>query len=691
VVDALDDRDIKGVWEELIQTRYWDEVLELADGWPEKRRLIMEMDRIDKFNPDLGDLILNDPSKAIRLGEEVLANLDLPVDIDLSGAHIGIITHPFPRITSALRISDIGKLVAIRGVVSTITEVMPKITNAAFECQRCGHIFNKVQASSKFQEPYDCPNEVCDRRGPFKLLLDRSSFIDAQNVEIVEDVSEVVGSRQPAQISVQIEDDLTGRLNPGDRVIITGPLRAYQKSTQTGKSSYFDRFLDAISITVLEQDYDQISVDPDDEVRIKRLAACPEIYERLRNTVAPSIYGHEEIKDAMALLLFSGQAKRRPDGTKNRGSIHVLLLGDPGGAKSSIARYVSKTLAPRGVVVTGGGATKAGLVAAVETTSSGERLYRAGAAVLAGRGGVLNIEEMDKLGPEEQASLHDIMEEQQANRSTAAGTVTFQTECSVIATANPTAGRFNHSDTVAAQTKIKPSLMSRFDLIFVIRDVPDRVIDRAVIEKINRSNQASQILANKGTLGEGYDDISPEIDPRLIRKYVAYARQISPILTTEAAEALEEFYVSIRNDDRDHDSAVPTTARAGEAVNRLAESSARIRLSKLIEREDAVRAIDMVRSSLYQAGVDPSTGKLDADSVECGTTKTVRDRTALILSIIEEIANKPNNGGKADLLDIVAEAERHNIAPMGTKTIIERLRINGDIFEPRPNTYRTPP
>lgn len=685
----IDRIDIAAKWSEFIRTRYWNEFLELAEGWPIRRRLLIDFTQIDRYDPEFGDLLLSHPVEILEIGEEVMATeLDPPIDVDLSGSHIGIINHPTPILASNLRIGNIGKLIALRGIVTTATEVVPKITRAAFECQRCGHKFWIAQESSKFQEPHDCPNEACDRRGPFKLLLESSNFVDAQNVEVVEDVSEVVGSRQPVDLAIQIEDDLTGILNPGDRVIITGVLKTFQKTTQTGRSSYFDRFMDAVSITVMEQDYDQIAIEPEDEEIIKKLSACPTIYDRLRRSVAPSIYGHDDIKDAMILMLFSSQAKRRPDGTKHRGSTHILLLGDPGSAKSSIARFVTKTLAPRGVVITGGGATKAGLVAAVETSQSGERLYRAGAAVLAGRGGVLNIEEMDKLGMEEQAALHDIMEEQQANRSTAAGTVTFQTECSVVATANPTAGRFNRHDTVAAQTKIKPSLMSRFDLIFVVRDEPDREKDRAVISKINRSNHASQLLANRSPLNDDFDDIAPQIDPMIIRKYVAYARQVSPILSEDAAKAMEDFYVAVRNDGRDQDSAVPTTARVGEAVNRLAESSARIRLDKTITIDDADRAIKMVRASLEAAGLDPSTGKLDADTIEIGITKTSRDRTQKILEIIDTFVSDPRNKGMAPALNIVSLAERSGIPERDTLQILERLKRNADIFEPRPGIYR---
>jgi len=218
-------------WEEFIRSRYWDELLELADSYPLRRSLSIKFPDIDRYDPEFADELLEKPGPLLEAAETALLEIDLPIDALLEKAHFRIVGLPHRRKTSELRSDHIGRLIALEGLVRTVTEVRPKVISAAFECQRCGHIFYKEQTTSKFQEPYDCPNDACDRRGPFKLLLDRSRFVDAQNVRVQESPEELRGGEQPQTLDVQLEDDLTGMIYPGDRVVVNGALRSYQRTT----------------------------------------------------------------------------------------------------------------------------------------------------------------------------------------------------------------------------------------------------------------------------------------------------------------------------------------------------------------------------------------------------------------------------------------------------------------------------
>jgi len=387
------DGDPVAKWEEFIRSRYWDELLELADSYPVRRSLVIRFPDLDRYDPEFADELLEHPDEMLEAARTALLDIDLPMDVFLEIAHVRIVGLPRRFKTSDLRSDQIGKLVALEGLVRTTTEVRPKITSAAFECQRCGHVFYKPQTSSKFQEPYDCPNDACDRRGPFKLLLSQSKFVDAQNVRLQESPEDLRGGEPPQALDVQLEDDLTGNIYPGDRLAINGILRSYQRTTQTGKSTFFDLYLDGNSLEMMEQEFEEIDISPEDERLLQEMADDPDIYDKVTRSIAPSIYGYDDVKEALALQLFSGVSKSLPDGTRLRGDIHVLLVGDPGIAKSQLLRYISK-LSPRGIYTSGKSSTSAGLTATAvkDELGDGRWTLEAGALVLADKG-VACIEE----------------------------------------------------------------------------------------------------------------------------------------------------------------------------------------------------------------------------------------------------------------------------------------------------------
>ncbi len=680
-------------WEEFIRSRYWDALLKVAESYPSTRSLIVDFADLDRYDTDFADDLLENPDVLLDAAQNALQEIVLPVDVDLSRAHIRIVDLPQHLKTRELRSDHIGKLIAIEGQVRTATEVRPKLTTAAYECQRCGHVFYVEQSGTKFIEPYECPNDACDRRGPFRLLPKRSTFVDAQKVRIQESPEDLRGGEQPQTLDVELSDDLVGKIFPGDRVIINGILRSYQRTTQSGKSTYFDLFLDGISIEMMEQEFEEIEISPEDEKRILSLSKDPDIYNKIVRSIAPSIYGYEDVKEALALQLVSGFSKRLPDGSRIRGDIHILLVGDPGVAKSQLLRYMAK-LSPRGIYTSGKSSTSAGLTATAikDELGDGRWTIEAGALVLADKG-IAAVDEMDKMSPDDRSALHEAMEQQTISVAKAGVMATLKSRCALLAAANPKMGRFDKYEPIAPQINLTPALMSRFDLIFVLTDEPDVERDSQIANHILKSNYAGELSSQRSInpsikdydIESATEIIKPEIEPELLRKYVAYARKnIFPTLTEVAMERFREYYINLRSQGQDGNKPVPITARQLEALIRLGEASARLRLSNKITEEDVDRVIRIMESCLKKVGVDPETGMLDADIISLGMSKSIRDKTKLMLSIIKEIGGKDG----AQLEDVLQRAEAEGIDRDRAEEIISRLRQEGSLIQTSRGTLR---
>jgi replicative DNA helicase Mcm len=686
-------------WVEFLRSRYWDELLELADSYPDERSLKIRFSDIDKFDPDFAEELLENPEQILEAAHAALLELDLPMDVYMDRAHVRIIELPRHFKTRELRSDHIGKLLAIDGLVRTATEVRPKIISAAFQCQRCGFTFFKEQTSNKFEDQnLKCMNQACDRGGPFKLLLAQSKFVDAQKIRVQESPEDLRGGAQPQTLDVELEDDLAGRIFPGDRVIVNGILKSYQRSSpQQGKSTYFDLAHKGISVEMTEQEFEEIEIDPEEEKQILEMSCDPEIYDKIRGSIAPSIYGYDDVKEALALQLVSGFEKHLPDGARIRGDIHILLVGDPGIAKSQLLRYMIK-ISPRGIYTSGKSSTSAGLTATAvkDELGDGRWTIEAGALVLADKG-IAAIDEMDKMDNEDKSALHEAMEQQTISVAKAGVMATLKSRCSLLAAANPKLGRFDKYEPIAPQINLTPALMSRFDLIFVLTDDPDTKRDSAIAQHILKSNYAGE-LATQAAWNQdiSQDDINnalmvimPVIDPEMLRKYVAYARKnIFPTLSEEAKEYFLKYYVGLRSQGQDTNKPVPVTARQLEALIRLGEASARLRLSDKVTLDDAKRVVKILEACLRKVGVDPETGFLDADIIASGTTKSTRDRTKSVIDVIRDVSREQQGPAPRDA--VLDRAVELGIERAKAEEIIDRMRRDGDVFEPRPGMLKLP-
>ncbi len=684
----------KSKWKEFFTRYYKSAIQQLAVSDAKAKSLTVEFQDIVKFDVRLSEELLNNPGKVIKDAEDALPLVDLPVKRKVS-AFVRIVRIPTKTQVRDLRSDHINSFVSIEGTVRKITDVRPRITLAAFECARCGNmVYLPQEGAGRFLEPSYCScNE--EKKGVFRLLFKESTFEDYQRVKIQESPEDLKGGEQPQTLDINVNNDMSGVVTPGERVVVNGILRSVQKINKDGKTVYFDIFVDCNSMELEEQEFDELEITPEDEEMIIKLSKDPQIFQKFISSIAPSIYGYEEVKEAVALQLFSGIVKNLPDGTRIRGDIHVLLVGDPGIAKSQILRYVVN-LAPRGVYASGKSASSAGLTAAaVKDDFDGSWTLEAGALVLADKG-IAAVDEMDKMKTEDRSSLHEAMESQTISVAKAGILATLKCRCSLLGAANPKLGRFDPFENIAEQINMPPSLMSRFDLIFILQDRPDEKRDANIAGHILKSHYAGELGAhlrhNSGSITdaaikEATKPIQPAIEAAMLRKYIAYAkRKVFPIMTEESKVRITRFYLELRKPGEAENSPIAVTARQLEGLVRLAEASARMRLSDKVTIDDVERTINIVMTSLKQVGMDKDTGKLDIDILTVGVGKAQRERIKDLKNVIMELAREYGQGG-VPLDKIVERAGEHGQSKEKVEKEIKKLKEIGEIFEPKTGYY----
>ncbi|MFC6615461.1 minichromosome maintenance protein MCM [Halopenitus salinus] len=679
---------------------YREEIGELAQRYPnEQRSLYVDYDDLFQFDRDLAEDFRSQPEQMREYAEEALRLYDLPADVGLGKAHVRVENLPDSIDIRGIRVHDnhIGRLVSVRGIVRKATDVRPKITDAAFECQRCGTMTYIPQSDGGFQEPHEC--QGCERQGPFRVNFDQSEFIDSQKLRIQESPEGLRGGETPQALDVNVVDDIAGKVTPGDHVTAVGVLHIEQVEQGNEKSAIFDLYMDGVSISIEDEEFEDMEITTEDRAEIVELSNDPDVYGKMVESIAPAIYGYEEEKLAMVLQLFSGVTKHLPDGSRIRGDLHMLLIGDPGTGKSQMISYV-ENIAPRSVYTSGKGSSAAGLTAAAVRDDFGDGQQwslEAGALVLADKG-IAAIDELDKMDAGDRSAMHEGLEQQKISISKAGINATLKSRCSLLGAANPKYGRFDQYEPIGEQIDLEPALISRFDLIFTVTDQPDPEHDSRLAKHILKTNYAGELNTQREELATSEftqaevdgvtEEVAPAIDADLLRKYIAYAkRNCYPTMTDEAKSAIEEFYVDLRSKGVDEDAPVPVTARQLEALVRLAEASARVRLSDTVDREDAERSTNIVESCLKDIGVDPETGQFDADVVETGTSKSQRDRIKNLKGLIAEIEEEYEEGAPVD--EVLERAGEVGMDPGKAEDEIEKLRRKGEVYEPTQNHLRT--
>lgn len=633
----------------------------------------IDFSTLAKFDLELSEQILDSFDETIRSAEEAVKQFDIPeaqypiririINLPKS-AHIEI---------RDIRAKHLGKLMATDGIIRQASDVRPKVTLTIFECAACSARILVEQTESKFREPVRCQ---CGRQGKFKLT--EKKMVDVQRLVIEESPEALEGGEQPKRIAAFLQEDLLEpklekKRYPGNKIKLVGVVSEVPTPLKTGgQSTTYDLIIEVNSLETIEEEFEEIEISPEDEKIIRELAAKPNIYERLVATIAPSIYGYENIKKAIVLQLFGGIRKQRDDGTKTRGDVHLFLVGDPGSGKSQLLRYIS-TIAPKARYMAGKGSTAAGMTATVvrDEFMRGWAL-EAGTLVLCNKG-IACLDELDKMTPEDSGAMHEALEQQTITIAKANVHASLRAETSILAAANPKFGRFDPYEPIPRQIDLPPTLLNRFDLIFTIRDIPNAEKD----EKI-----ASHILK----LAQEPDSLKADIDVKLLRKYIAYAKQrCSPKLTTGALEEIKDFYIKLRTmaaAEEGEVKPIPISARQLEALVRLSEASAKIRLSDKVTKKDAQVAIELLRNSMQEVAMDIETGKFDIDRITTGITATQRNQIAILRRIIDALAERV--GKSIPIQDIIKEAEAEGVQRAKAEEIIDNLKKKGDVYEPKP-------
>lgn len=629
----------------------------------------VDFNSLAEFSPNLSEALTETPEEVFQILETAVEE-SLPELV--KNPRVRLIDLPkgsFEKVRN-IRAKHLDQLLWVEGIVRQASEVRPQVANAKFECPNCGAILSVLQVDRKFREPSRCS---CQWKGPFKIVS--KEMVDVQRLVIEESPDSLEGGQQPRRINIFLKEDLVDpkmeeRTTPGSKIKIFGVLKEVPVPLPTGISTRFDIAIEANNLIPLEESFDDLDITEEDIKQIMELSADPHLYHRLSESIAPSIYGFEKIKEAVLLQLFGGVKKKKSDGGATRGDIHILLVGDPGVAKSALLKFTS-SVGPKGRYVSGKAATAAGMTAAVvkDEFLKGWSL-EAGAMVLSNKGMVC-IDEIEKMNEHDRSTMHEAMEQQSVTISKANIHATLRAETTVLAAGNPKMGRFDPYTPIPQQIDISPALLSRFDVIFVIRDLPNKIQDEAIATHVLEEHKQ--------------DVIRDMIEPRLLRKYIAYARQkVKPKLSDDAVEEIKQFYVKLRNQQGAASESdikpIPVTARQLEGIIRLSESHAKMRLSDEVTKEDALQAIDLLKISLTQVGYDEETKTFDIDKMTTGITTSKRGKILLVKEVIHKLEPKfgkliPEEDLKKELEDKISETEYDEA--------ITQLSKNGDIFRPK--------
>ena len=645
----------------------------------------------DSFNPSLAKDITHKPDEMFDAFNEAVISILSEIHPEYAGEikdniRVRIGNYAVQKGLRDINADVINKLLGVSGMVVRSSEVKPFGKKIAYRCLNCNQINLSQLKGLSLRKPQRCLN--CSEK-ELEMDIENSLFIDFQLVRLQELPEDLPAGQLPHYIEVTILGDLVDQCRPGDRIMLTGVIRIDQEaasfasgnssSSSQIKTSLFKLRMEGNNIEYLggragdkkTRSIERISISAEDEKQIIAMSKKPDIYDKLISSFAAHVYGHEVIKESILLLIVGSVNKKLDDGSARRGDINILLVGDPGTAKSEMLKFAAK-IAPRGLYTSGRGSTAAGLTAAVIRDKSGIMMLEAGAVVL-GDQGLVCIDEFDKIKAEDRSALHEVMEQQTCSVAKGGIVATLNARTSILSAANPMYGKYDPYKNITENVNLPIPLLTRFDIIYVIRDIPEKEKDSKI---------AGHILEIHKDFQKTSQTVAINID--LLSKYLAFAKLVvEPELTREAVSIIRDYYMKMRNVDSD--SMITVTPRQLEGLIRLSTARARLLLKEKVEKEDAERSIFLVQRMLETAGVDVNTGKVDLGVLH-GKPFSEISKLKLFMEIFSSLSGEDKNDVEENTF-IIELAKTGKFSESDAKSFIKKAMNDGQIYERKPGFY----
>ena len=708
--------DSSARWRTFLTEAKESEIALLLSKQADSPVLIVDFHELQTFDPEFAEDVLSDPRKILNNGRNTLNEIcrERGEDIDCL-LRVGELPKDSRRELRDVGSSDIERLRSAEVIITKISEIKPRIHRAVFQCENCGHTVEMIQENEReLREPLRCPpetgcGEAVGRSGGtrFNLVMNISRMVNNQWVEVQEVPENVPSGAQPSRAHVLVEGDMVNKHLPGQRVVVNVIPVVHSEVKRNRKTPMFDIIYHLVSSEHESTPFTEIKISDEDRETIIEISNRPDLLQIMQRSIAPSVYATgvmHFVKRSLALQLFGGVSRINRDATRSRGDIHILLMGDPGVAKSQLLTYMSK-LSPRGMFATGGGVSGAGLTAAAvrdDFGGGGRFALEAGVLPLSDRG-MAAIDEFDKISEEDRRTMHPAMEQQRLDVSKGGVKATLNTRCSILAAANPKEGRFTKrgpNESVMRsfnETGLPPPLASRFDIIWMLRDEvrveDDERIARHILAvrtdgvsemKIDEAMEYDLREEDEGKIFMQGVDGSDHLSIDFLRKYIAYAkRNIHPDLNDDAKAMILEYYTNERQsfgreDQYGEAEVIPITPRALEALIRLTEANARMNLRQTATADDAKMSLAVFRHWREESGIE------DESELISGVSVKQRNSNQIVRTALRDICHQR---GIATLTDVLNRCEPKGISEFQVEEVISKMLQAGELFSPVNGEY----